>query len=154
MVAFLRHLQGLVYSTSRPGVERGKAAWRRRRRAKWKMKTTLVVTLHTQIQKQNPKKIWCQKGGTFFFSPSFWLWFGFKKSDTDQTMVICKTCLQQVVTIDRDSEKMRQSANVTSKPPSDKKKKNKPNEPERIIAQRHLLWQAVLQTPQNYRCHL
>ncbi len=70
-----------------------------------------------------------------------WLWFGFKKSDTNQTTVICKTCRQQVVTSDsntsnlfyhlkiwhekqyRDSEKMRQSANVTSKPQSDEKKK-------------------------------
>ncbi len=70
-----------------------------------------------------------------------WLWFGFKKSDTDQTTVICKTCHQQVVTSDsntsnlfyhlktrhkkeyRDSEKMRQSTNVTSKPQSDGKQK-------------------------------
>lgn len=69
-----------------------------------------------------------------------WLWFGFKKSDTDQTTVICKTCRQQVVTSDsntlnlfhhlktrheeqyRDSVKMRESTNVTSKPRSDEKK--------------------------------
>ena len=32
-----------------------------------------------------------------------WLWFGFKKSDTDHTMGICKTCRQQVVTSDSNT---------------------------------------------------
>ena len=67
-----------------------------------------------------------------------WHWFGFKKADTDQKTVICKTCRQQVVTSDsntsnlfyhlktrheeqyRDSVKMRQSTKV--KPRSDEKK--------------------------------
>ena len=118
--------------------------WRRRRRAQWKTKITLREILHqTLIQKQNGKKIWCWKGGTGI--PSF----GFKKSDTNQTLVICKTCHQQVVTSDSntsnlfshlktwhekqygDSEKMWQSTNVTSKPQW-QKEKNTPNEPESL----------------------
>ena len=97
VIAFLRHQQGLVYSTGLSRVNRGKAAWRRWRRAQWK-KITLLVTLHqTRIQKQNPKRFGAEKGAR---NSIVWLWFGFKKSDTDQTMVICKKCCQQVVTSD------------------------------------------------------
>ena len=70
-----------------------------------------------------------------------WLWFGFKKSDTDQTTWISKTCRQQVVTSNsntsnlfyhlktrhekqyRESEKMRQSTNFTSEPTKWRKEK-------------------------------
>ena len=43
----------------------------------------------------------CRKGGNR--NSIVWLWFGFKKSATDQTTVICKTCRQQVVTSDSNT---------------------------------------------------
>ena len=61
--AALWHFYVTRKGTGRWGVNRGKAAWRRRRRAQWKMKITLLVTLHqTRVQKQNPKKICAKKG--------------------------------------------------------------------------------------------
>ena len=94
----------------------------------------------TMEDQEDPRRFGAEKGELEFHR------LGLKS----QTTVICKTCRQQVVISDlntsnlfyhlktqhekqfRDSEKMRQSTNVTSKPQSDRKKKNTPNKSESL----------------------
>ena len=93
---FLCYPQGLVYGSSRSGVNRGKAAWRRWRRAQWKTKITLLVTSDVDTEAETQEAESKREN----WNSIVWLLFGFKTSDTNQTMWICKTCRQQVVTSD------------------------------------------------------
>ena len=93
-VAFLHHTQRLVYGSARGAcMDTNNNMAEAESLVESLAENTMENTMETE-----PREELVPKRGNRNSIVRFW--FGFKKSDTDQTTLICKTCCQQVVTSD------------------------------------------------------
>ena len=95
--AFLRHQQGLVY-----GSKQRQSSMAETEESAMEDENNMTSNITSDADTEaEPQEAEPKRGNR---NSIIWLWFGFKKSDTDQTTWICKTRRQQVTSDSNTSD--------------------------------------------------